>query len=65
MRQRYSWLGKPSHLILHLCSLFAEVSAKRMVDKERKGRKTKKKKKKKKKKRIKRKKNKIEKKEEN
>ena len=37
--QRYSWLGKPSLLILYLSSLFAEVSAKRMVDKKIKGRK--------------------------
>ena len=41
--QRYSWLGKPSRLIPLLYSLFAEVSAKRMVDKKRKGRKMKKK----------------------
>ena len=37
-------MGKPSRLIPLLCSLFAEVSAKRMVDKKRKGRKMKKKK---------------------
>jgi hypothetical protein len=44
MWQRSSWMGKPLRLILHLCSLFAEVSAKRMDDKKRKGRKMKKKK---------------------